>query len=99
MRFDYMVPNSSTGQQIKKTSKAPKRWLLMGLGSFLVALGTLGLFIPFLQGLLLIGLGVGLLSLESPRIRHWWDIIKERFPKLQGKEKATINLNRGMDHD
>ena len=72
----------------------PKRWLPMPLGWFLITLGVVGLFLPFLQGLLFIALGVGLLSKESPRIRYWWKNIKERSPKLQCKEKSKTKLNK-----
>ena len=68
--------------------KKPKRWLPMALGWFLITLGVVGLFLPFLQGLLFIALGVRLLSKENPRIRFWWKNIKERFPKLQ---KGPLN--------
>ena len=38
------------------------------LGLVLILLGILGLFLPFLQGLLLIALGLYLMSLVSPRV-------------------------------
>ena len=48
------------------------------LGSTLILLGILGLFLPFLQGILLIGLGLSVMSLVSPRVAGWVEQMKKR---------------------
>lgn len=60
------------------------RWLRLIAGSCLLALGVLGLFLPVLQGWLLIGLGAILLAREVPlfrRLSHW---VEDRYPRLGG---------------
>ena len=52
----------------------------IALGSFLLALGVLGLVLPILQGWLLLALGALVLSRDVPAFRrlvHW---ITKRFP-------------------
>ncbi len=48
------------------------------LGLTLILLGILGLFLPFLQGFLLIALGLSVMSLVSPRVAGWVKRLKER---------------------
>ena len=72
-----------------KEKKRFKDWLLMALGWLLVILGVLGLFLPFLQGVLFITLGAALLSRVSPRMKRWGENIKERFGKLRNKKRSS----------
>src|SRR3546814_5699984 len=46
-----------------------KRFLILGFGWAFVLLGFAGLFLPFLQGILFLLVGLYLLSLESARAR------------------------------
>ena len=59
-------------------------WLLPGLG----VIAILGLFLPFLQGFLLIALGLSVMSLVSPRVARWVQRFRERgrdmWQKLKG---------------
>ncbi len=50
------------------------RWFRIVAGSTLVGLGIIGLFLPLLQGVLFIVIGLSLLSTESERARrlHQW---------------------------
>ncbi len=48
------------------------------LGLALILLGILGLFLPFLQGFLLIALGLSVMSLVSPRVAGWVERLKLR---------------------
>jgi uncharacterized protein YqgC (DUF456 family) len=52
------------------------------LGSLLIILGIVGLFVPFLQGILLILLGLGLLGVHLAQEK--FDVLKRWF-----KEKFT----------
>jgi len=83
-----MTDLSMRDQQIEKDSKQPKGWFFLALGWILVALGITGLFLPFLQGVLFIGLGVGLLLRESPRLRSWAKEMGEKLKTLRGREKS-----------
>ncbi len=48
------------------------------LGLALILLGILGLFLPFMQGFLLIALGLSVMSLVSPRVAGWVKRVKVR---------------------
>ena len=48
------------------------------LGLVLILLGIAGLFLPFLQGFLLIALGLSVLSLVSPGVAGWVKRLKAR---------------------
>lgn len=41
------------------------------VGLMLILLGILGLFLPFLQGFLLIAMGLSVMSLVSERVAGW----------------------------
>lgn len=47
-------------------------------GISLLFLGVLGLFLPFLQGILFLIMGLTLLSTESPRAKAWLEWLQER---------------------
>ena len=47
------------------------------LGVICLILGVAGLFLPFLQGILLLVVGLSLLSTESERARNWLERLKE----------------------
>ena len=63
------------------------RVLRMILGWFLIILGVAGLFLPFLQGILLILLGLWVLSIDS----HWAHRcilkMKIRFPRVHRRAR------------
>jgi uncharacterized membrane protein YbaN (DUF454 family) len=46
------------------------------LGWTLIVLGVIGLFLPFLQGIVLIVAGLALLSKDRPWARRWLDRAK-----------------------
>jgi len=47
-------------------------------GVFLLGLGVLGLFLPFLQGVLFLVMGLTLLSTESRRAKEWLHYVQDR---------------------
>lgn len=59
-----------------------KRVLVFAAGIVFLLVGVAGLFLPFLQGVLFIAIGLLLLSLYSPKLRAWMDRHTRRFPKL-----------------
>jgi uncharacterized membrane protein YbaN (DUF454 family) len=54
------------------------RLVLMTVGVLLVAVGIVGIFLPVLQGFLLIALGLSVLSMVSERVRRWVRNMKAR---------------------
>jgi uncharacterized membrane protein YbaN (DUF454 family) len=55
------------------------RYLRLTLGWLLLAAGIVGLFLPLLQGFLLIGIGAAILSKESHRLKSVFDRIREKI--------------------
>jgi uncharacterized membrane protein YbaN (DUF454 family) len=62
-----------------------KRKLYLIAGSFFVILGLLGLFLPILQGVLFLFVGLVLLSKGSSRVRALKQRFKRRYPKWGAK--------------
>ena len=64
------------------------------LGWFLVGLGIVGLFLPFLQGVLFIMIGLAILSSRSTTVKRLLDLLEKRYPdqyqRIEAlKDKAT----------
>jgi uncharacterized membrane protein YbaN (DUF454 family) len=64
-----------------------KRVVTLVIGWTLIAIGIVGLFLPFLQGILLIFLGLYLLSRESETARRWFERGRRRYPRIDAKLK------------
>ena len=62
------------------TLAAKRRWFMAGGCVFLV-LGVLGLFLPILQGILFLCVGLILLAKAHPRFRLLKIRLKKRYPK------------------
>ncbi len=65
---------SPYGVTMKRMATLIVGWLCLGLG-------VMGLFLPFLQGLVLIGCGLLILSKESETMKRLGDRFKERYPE------------------
>ena len=52
-------------------------------GFLFLIFGVLGLFLPFLQGILFLAVGFVLLSSEIPVFGKWLNQAEVRFPKLK----------------
>ena len=59
-----------------------KRLLIWCLGWLFILLGILGLFLPVLQGILFLLIGLYLLSTTSPWAERLLNRLRERFPKI-----------------
>jgi uncharacterized membrane protein YbaN (DUF454 family) len=64
-----------------------RRVVTLVVGWTLIAIGVVGLFLPFLQGILLILLGLYLLSRESELARRWFERGRRRFPRVDARLK------------
>ena len=57
-----------------------RHYLLLGLGWVFIVLGILGLFLPILQGILFLAIGLVILSRRSPRVRLLVRRLAKRYP-------------------
>ncbi len=62
-----------------------KRVFVLGLGWVFIVLGIAGLFLPILQGILFLLIGLALLSSESRIARLLMVRLRRRFPALARK--------------
>jgi len=75
-----------------------RRFAILALGWTLIGLGVLGLFLPFLQGILFILLGLYVLSRESETARHWLHKVREKHPSVDEKLERWGTRWRGRFH-
>ncbi|MBI1882877.1 MAG: PGPGW domain-containing protein [Chlamydiae bacterium] len=62
-------------------TKRIRRFLKLFCGWSLLAIGIVGLFLPFLQGILMIVSGLALLATEYPWAKGWLEGIKKKIKK------------------
>lgn len=62
-------------------SRRTRSLLIQGLGWTFMVLGVLGLFLPILQGILFLAIGMVLLSYESPWFKEKLTAVERRYPK------------------
>jgi len=55
---------------------------LLIIGWFFVGLGIIGLFLPILQGILFLIIGLAILSSRSELVKRFLKHIEERYPHL-----------------
>ena len=68
-----------------------KRLAIYWSGWGFIVLGIIGIFLPILQGILFLLIGLSLLSNSSPRAARLLNRIRERFPKLSRKyDEAAV---------
>lgn len=63
------------------------KFLRLLSGFFLIVLGFLGLFLPVLQGVLFLALGLLLLSVDIPVVHRWVEKLEGGHPHLGPKIK------------
>ena len=59
-----------------------KRAFIFFIGLIFLFFGVVGLFLPFLQGILFIAIGLLLLSTYSPTLREWVERHTRKYPKV-----------------
>jgi len=67
-----------------------KRYYKLAIGYTFVVLGILGLFLPFLQGILFLAIGAMILSKESPTFYKLKEKIKAKYPKFYNSIRSRI---------
>jgi len=78
---------------IARISQRLRRPLKITAGVLLLVLGIVGLFLPFLQGILFIVMGLSLLSTESDRAKAWLHYLQRRV----GTRKVIEPTRRTME--
>lgn len=80
-------------------SKTFKRWLVILGGWAFVAVGVAGLFLPFLQGILFLLIGVSILSSEYAWARRLLQKLRRRFPSFSARiDTAQTRAREWMKH-
>jgi uncharacterized membrane protein YbaN (DUF454 family) len=64
----------------QKSMNQFKKTAIMIIGWIFIGIGILGLFLPILQGILFIMIGLGILSSRSESVRRFLKHIEERYP-------------------
>ncbi len=77
------------GRRERRMLARLKRWAILGLGTVLVLLGILGLFLPVLQGILLLFLGLLVLSYEWAPAKRQLDRLRARYPTASARIDAV----------
>lgn len=84
-------------------NRTTKKWLVLITGWAFLFWGVIGLFLPVLQGILFITIGLVVLSAEYTWAHHLLEKAKSRFPRLahyvdHAKEFIETRLNHLRSH-
>ena len=84
-------------------NRRAKRILILIVGWTFILLGIVGLFLPILQGVLFILIGLVILSSEYVWAHHLLTRVRQRFPKLgriadQAADKVKAWMQRLSGH-
>ncbi len=71
-----------------------KRIGLLIIGWFFIVLGILGLFLPILQGILFILIGLAILSSRSERIKRFLRYLERRYPQYHKRVEVWMQRVR-----
>lgn len=85
-------------------TRAVKKALVLTVGWAFLALGIAGLFLPILQGILFLMIGLVILSSEYVWAHHLLAKVRKHFPRVaetadRAREKATQWLRRIHGHE
>lgn len=73
-------------------NKQLKRWIVIIVGWLFIALGVVGLFLPVLQGVLFLIIGLLILSTEFVWAHRLLQRLRQKFPSL------SIHMDRAAEH-
>jgi uncharacterized membrane protein YbaN (DUF454 family) len=65
-----------------------KKVIILIIGWLFIFLGIIGLFLPILQGILFIMIGLAILSSRSALVRRFLKHLEERYPNQYEKVKS-----------
>jgi uncharacterized membrane protein YbaN (DUF454 family) len=74
---------------------AIKKFGLLIIGWFFIILGILGLFLPILQGILFIMIGLAILSSRSEMIKRFLKHLENRYPRHHKRIEIWSEKVRG----
>jgi len=80
-------------------TRTVKKALVLVIGWAFIVLGVIGLFLPLMQGILFLMIGLTILSSEYVWAHHLLGKVRARFPRLaifsdRAREKATVWMRR-----
>jgi uncharacterized membrane protein YbaN (DUF454 family) len=80
-------------------TRGMKKAFALVAGWTLIVLGVIGLFLPFMQGILFLMIGLTILSSEYVWAHHLLTKVRARFPRIaifsdRAREKATGWMRR-----
>jgi uncharacterized membrane protein YbaN (DUF454 family) len=75
-----------------------KRVIVLVVGWIFIVLGIAGLFLPILQGVLFLLIGLAILSTEYVWAHHLLRRLGERFPRLHARIEHARERARGWVH-
>ena len=83
--------------------QAAKKIVAIVAGWAFVVVGVIGLFVPLMQGILFIIIGLTILSTEYVWAHHLLAKVRNRFPRIatysdRFREKATCWVRRAYGH-
>jgi uncharacterized membrane protein YbaN (DUF454 family) len=73
-----------------------KRLIVLCIGWGLIVIGVIGLFLPVLQGVLFILVGLYVLSRESRRAHELFERLRAQHPGLDAKLRDWKNRLKGL---
>ena len=75
-----------------------KKLLILLTGWAFIVLGIIGLFLPILQGVLFLLIGLAILSTEYAWAHAWLQKLQARFPKLSSRlHAATTRVHHWLN--
>jgi uncharacterized membrane protein YbaN (DUF454 family) len=73
-----------------------KRLTVLVVGWSFIVLGIIGLFLPILQGILFLCVGLIILSSEYAWARRWLEKARKRFPAVARQSDKAAELARSL---
>jgi uncharacterized membrane protein YbaN (DUF454 family) len=94
---DELSDNRDDGPQRLSPLSWPLRVALLGLGWLSVLIGIAGLFLPGIQGILTIAIGIALLSLGSESLHRFLHYRLRRWPRIwRPIESFRVRLHKWL---
>lgn len=89
------TPDPASAEEAKAATSPVRRWLLATTGWGFVILGVAGLFLPFLQGILFLVIGLIVLSRQSPWAARQLERFRATHPAV---DRSYVEALRRWHH-